>query len=91
MENQGSFICFHRFLELRIASLRMKVLDLLIFDSASPLLYLTFLEGRMDREGERGQRACSAFFGVNGLPHEVAEQRISKGGMGEERVFSFVL
>ncbi|KAM1032163.1 hypothetical protein ACFX2I_035768 [Malus domestica] len=43
MENQGSSICFHGFLELRIASLRMKVLDLLIFDSASPLLYLTLL------------------------------------------------
>ncbi|KAM1115985.1 hypothetical protein TB2_006450 [Malus domestica] len=25
MENQGSSICFHRFLELRIASLRMKI------------------------------------------------------------------
>ncbi|KAM1011327.1 hypothetical protein EV1_025836 [Malus domestica] len=28
MENQGSSICFHRFLELRIASLRFGVADL---------------------------------------------------------------
>ncbi|TQD75437.1 hypothetical protein C1H46_039022 [Malus baccata] len=69
MENQGSSICFHRFLELRIASLRMKVLDLLIFDSASPLLYLTFLEGRMDREGEReGREHALHFLGLTGYP-----------------------
>ncbi|TQD98698.1 hypothetical protein C1H46_015691 [Malus baccata] len=87
MENQGSSICFHRFLELRITSLRMKVLDLLIFDSTSPLLYLTLLEGRMDREGEReGREHALHFFGVNGLPHGISE-----GGMGEERIFSFVL
>ena len=40
---------------------------------------------------EIGQRVCCVFFGVNGLPHGVGEQRMSEGGMGEERVFGFVL
>ncbi|TQD83244.1 hypothetical protein C1H46_031207 [Malus baccata] len=46
-------------------------------------------QGRMDKGRERED--WGAFFGVNGLPHRVGEQRMSGGGMGEERVFSFVI
>ncbi|RXH83578.1 hypothetical protein DVH24_005831 [Malus domestica] len=42
MENQGSSICFHRFLELRIASLRMKMEN-----QGSSICFHRFLELRI--------------------------------------------
>ncbi|RXH73932.1 hypothetical protein DVH24_016754 [Malus domestica] len=62
-----------------------RVLDLVIFDSASPLLYLTLLEGRMDKGREReGKKHALHFLGLTGYPtgllsrgclREVSERR----------------